>query len=223
MTYKSRSWPNWSKIETIFVDMDGTLLDLYFDDFFWQTYLPEKYAEINKIETDQANATLQTAFQLHKGTLNWYCTDFWTRELGVDIIQLKSEVSHLIDIHEHVIQFLESMQKLNKRVVLLTNAHPDVVKLKMRHAPLEQYFNRIISSHTLGHPKEEQIMWEKLKQLEPFELDSTLFIDDSLDVLNSARQFGIEYLLGISQPSSRKQATQLADYLTLESFKQITP
>lgn len=223
MNDKHKLIPDWSKIETIFLDMDGTLLDLHFDDFFWQIYLPEKYAEIQGIEQERARSSLQREFDIRKGTLNWYCTDFWSDHLGVDIITLKSEISHLINIHEHVIQFLETMNEHQKRVILLTNAHPDVVKLKMRHAPLEKYFNRIISSHNLGHPKEDQALWQQLQQEEPFNPATTLFIDDSTSVLDSARLYGIAYLLGISQPSSQKPASKQDNYLTLESFAQITP
>jgi len=31
---------NWSEIDTILLDMDGTLLDLNFDLHFWMEYLP---------------------------------------------------------------------------------------------------------------------------------------------------------------------------------------
>ncbi len=32
-------------IRYVLLDMDGTLLDKYFDDYFWEHLLPEKYAE----------------------------------------------------------------------------------------------------------------------------------------------------------------------------------
>ena len=35
----------WSGIDTILLDMDGTLLDLHYDNHFWQVYVPEKFAE----------------------------------------------------------------------------------------------------------------------------------------------------------------------------------
>ena len=36
---------NWKNIDTVLLDMDGTLLDLHFDNHFWQTFVPLRYAQ----------------------------------------------------------------------------------------------------------------------------------------------------------------------------------
>jgi putative hydrolase of the HAD superfamily len=35
---------DWSRIDTVLLDMDGTLLDLRFDNWFWQELIPSRYA-----------------------------------------------------------------------------------------------------------------------------------------------------------------------------------
>ena len=35
----------WPEIHTVLLDMDGTLLDLRFDNHFWRELVPERYAE----------------------------------------------------------------------------------------------------------------------------------------------------------------------------------
>ena len=35
---------NWHDIDTVLLDLDGTLLDLHFDNYFWCQHLPLCYA-----------------------------------------------------------------------------------------------------------------------------------------------------------------------------------
>ena len=39
----------WDSIETFFLDMDGTLLDLAYDNYFWHKHIPKVYAKKNNI------------------------------------------------------------------------------------------------------------------------------------------------------------------------------
>ena len=64
---------DWSNIETVLLDMDGTLLDLHFDNYFWKTHVPIIYARKNDITPEQAFEKLLPHFQQHMGTLEWYC------------------------------------------------------------------------------------------------------------------------------------------------------
>ena len=45
---------DWNNISTVLLDMDGTLLDLHFDNYFWQHHVPVRYAEKHKLELDDA-------------------------------------------------------------------------------------------------------------------------------------------------------------------------
>ena len=49
---------NWKEVKTVLLDMDGTLLDLYFDYYFWQEYLPEIWGKKNNMKTNTAKDKL---------------------------------------------------------------------------------------------------------------------------------------------------------------------
>jgi HAD superfamily hydrolase (TIGR01509 family) len=181
----------WNTIDTVLLDMDGTLLDLHFDNHFWLHHLPQRYAEHHGISRALADAELLPLFREHAGQLNWYCTDFWSRELNLSIRDLKREVAHLIALRPDADTFLAALRTAGKQVVLITNAHRDSLSLKMERIELAPYFDRLISSHDYGFPKEDQQFWHALQQDCPFTPARSLFIDDSLPILRSAGVFGI--------------------------------
>src|SRR5271163_1329538 len=87
----SSSAVNWSAIDTVLLDMDGTLLDLRFDNWFWQELIPRRYAAAKGMSYAQTQGLLSLKFVEVKGTLKWYCIDHWSRELGLDIGSIKRE------------------------------------------------------------------------------------------------------------------------------------
>ncbi len=218
------SFLKWQAIHTVFLDMDGTLLDLHFDSHFWLKYLPQCYAKHYKLSFDKAKATLLGHYQKKIGTLEWYCIDYWSTQLNMDIAQLKEDVAHLIAIHPHVIPFLSSLHQHHKRVVLVTNAHQKSLSLKMQRTKIAAYFDRIICAHDLGIPKESDKFWLKLQKIEPFNVTQTLLIDDSVPVLRSASHYGITHLLGIYQPDSQSPPMKtMTEFKTIRSFLEIMP
>lgn len=210
-------------IDTILLDMDGTLLDLHYDDHFWQEHVPQRYAEVNRLSLKAAKEVLEPKFKAMEGTLEWYCVDFWSKELQMNIPELKAEVAHLIAIHDGVIQFLDVMHRLNKEIYLVTNAHEKVLSLKMEKTQLHKKFDRLISSHEFGLPKENPEFWHKLVDEHFFDPEKTLFIDDSLPVLHSAQQFGIKHLYTIKKPSSHRPSRNITEFPMIQSFFEITP
>lgn len=214
---------DWSNIETVLLDMDGTLLDLHYDDYFWTEYLPQEYARIKHLTLQEAKSQLYPRFKAMEGKLEWYSTDFWSEELQMNIPALKAEVSHLIAIHDGVIEFLHTARKVGKTIKLVTNAHPDVLALKMHHTQLENLFDAIISSHEFKLPKENPEFWHRLVEQHRFDPEHTLFIDDSISVLKSAQNYGIKYLLSIEKPSSQKPARTENEFIMLKSFRELTP
>lgn len=212
---------DWNEIDTIFLDMDGTLLDLHFDNYFWQTHLPQRYAEQHGLAFEQARMHLISRFKEKIGTLEWYCTDYWTAQLGIDIADLKQEVSHLIRLREGVVTFLEMLRTMQKRVILVTNAHPKTLALKMQFIPLHTHFDRMFTSHAIGLPKEVSEFWQILQQHESFIRERTLLIDDSIPVLQSAARYGIRHLLEILQPDTQMPAKLADQFPAIHQFHEI--
>jgi putative hydrolase of the HAD superfamily len=213
----------WHNIDSVFLDMDGTLLDLYFDNHFWQEHVPLRYAEHHNMSIEAARAELVPRFREKEGTLDWYCVEYWSRELKLDIIALKHEINHLIAVHDHVADFLEWLRAADKRVVLLTNAHTRTLDLKMQITGIDHAFDALICSHELGFPKEDPRFWNALTGKEPFNRESTLFIDDSLPVLRAAHDYGIQHVLAVSKPDSRRPVRQIDEFRAIEGFNEIMP
>ncbi len=218
---------NWQQISTVLLDMDGTLLDLHFDNYFWLEHLPKRFAEAKAISETEAAQTLTNIINAQQGKLNWYCLDYWSRELNMDIPALKHEIQHLIRFRPQVETFLEELKNTHHRVILATNAHRMSLELKLEHAHLRQYMDRIVSSHDFQVPKEDPKFWEHLREVEDFDPESTLLIDDSFAVLHSAQSYGIRHLLTIMQPDSQKPRRQLDEankhILGIDHFDQILP
>ncbi|MGZ8185489.1 MAG: GMP/IMP nucleotidase [Methylobacter sp.] len=212
---------DWKKIDTVLLDMDGTLLDLNFDNHFWKEFVPLRFAEKHGISIALAKQQLEPRFKTMEGKLEWYCLDYWSEVLQLNIAGLKAEIAELIAVLPHVTEFLEKVRQTPKKVLLVTNAHRDSLALKMEKTCLQPFFDDIISSHDLGMPKENTDFWLFLQHRQPFERSSTLLIDDSSAVLNAARQFGIEYLISVSRPDTKLPKKEITDYPAIEDFREL--
>lgn len=193
----------WEKIDTVLLDMDGTLLDLHFDNHFWLDYLPQCYAEKNGLSRAAADAYLQPLFASYSGQLNWYCVEFWSKTLDLPIKQMKRDTAHLIALRANADDFLAALKQAGKHTVLVTNAHRDSLHIKLEKVRLEPLLDIIVSSHDYGYPKEDQRFWISLSQQIDYQPARSLFIDDSLPVLRSAQRYGIGHLRAVLQPDSQ--------------------
>lgn len=208
---------DWRAIDTVLLDMDGTLLDLHFDSHFWLEHLPRRYVELHRLD-EATQDEVRARILREQGTLNWYSLAYWSRELGVDIIALKREVQHLIGLRSDALDFLKWLKRAHPRVVLATNADRESLALKLPLTGLEDYLDAIVSSADVGVAKEAQEFWFALQEIEPFDPQRTLFIDDNPIVLESAREFGIRHLLGIKQPDSKRPERELEEFIALDRF-----
>lgn len=212
---------DWENIDTVLLDMDGTLLDLHFDNFFWLHHLPKRYSEQHGIDATTARLDLKQQMASRQGTLDWYCTDFWSDQLNIDIVDLKCEVLHLVNERPQVQDFLTALGAKGKQRILITNAHRDSVDIKFSVTGIEPLLDLVISSHDYGYPKEDQLFWQQLQANMPFDPARTLFIDDSEPVLRSAEKYGIAHLLCIDKPDSQQQARLSSDFPSIVDFEQI--
>lgn len=207
--------------DTVLLDMDGTLLDLNFDNHFWLEFVPQKYAQKHQLSVIEARQQLVPQFKAMEGKLEWYCLDYWSEVLQLDIAGLKAEIAGLIAVLPHVMDFLEALKASHRKVLLVTNAHRDSLNLKMEKTCLQPFFDAIVCAHDFGLAKEQAGFWEVLQQHHPFDKQRTLLVDDSLRVLDSAKRFGIAHLVTIAKPDSQKPVREIADYPAIEDFRQL--
>ncbi|SFD78424.1 putative hydrolase of the HAD superfamily [Pseudoalteromonas denitrificans DSM 6059] len=200
---------DWSQIDTVLLDMDGTLLDLHFDNHFWLELIPAKLAQKNNISFEEAKADLAARYEAVAGNIQWYCLDYWQKELSLPIVELKREIQDLIAIRKDVPLFLKALKTSGKKLILLTNAHPDSLSLKIERTQIDSYLDEIISTHEFGVSKEHQSLWKQLEERLEFNKNRTLFIDDSLIILESAKTFGIKHLLAVANPDSKKVTNEI--------------
>lgn len=214
---------DWSRVDLIMLDMDGTLLDLHFDNDFWQRLVIERWAERQGIALAEAHRALNTRFAASRGTLAWYSTQYWADQLSLDIVALKREIAHKIQLRPYTKAFLDAAKAAGKRLWILTNAHPQSLELKMAKTQLAGYFELILSSHDLGHCKEEPAFWQQLKAAHPYDASRCLFVDDTETVLAAADAAGIAQVLAILAPDSTQLAKAAGRYQGVNDFDAVLP
>ncbi|AJE03310.1 GMP/IMP nucleotidase [Geobacter pickeringii] len=214
---------DWNQIDTVLLDMDGTLLDRHFDDHFWLEHVPKRYAAKNGISLPDAKALLYSQFRSQERTLNWTDLDYWSDRLGLDIPLLKLEVEHLIAVHPGVVEFLLFLRQNGKSAWLVTNAHGKTLTLKMRKTRLGPYFTGIVSAHDIGLPKEENAFWGKLREKVPYDPARTLLGEDSETNLGTAQNYGIRFLIYVSRFSSAIQPVPSACFPSINHFTELIP
>ncbi|OGU17314.1 MAG: haloacid dehalogenase [Geobacteraceae bacterium GWC2_53_11] len=214
---------DWNDIDTVLLDMDGTILDRHFDDHFWLEHAPKRWAERNHVPLEQAKEHLYNLFRSQENTLNWTDLDYWSDRLGMDIPLLKREVEHLIAVHPYVIEFLLFLKHAGKTVWLVTNAHSKTLDLKMKNTRIGPYFDGIISAHQVGLPKEDPGFWRKLQDYISYVPERTLLGEDSETNLATAQGFSIRYLVYISRYSSTVEPRQSDQFATIDYFNRLIP
>lgn len=214
---------NWSDIDTVLLDMDGTLLDRHFDDHFWLEHVPKTFAAKHSMPLEAAKLKLYAMFRSQENSLNWTDLDYWSEQIGLDIPLLKHEVDHLIAVHPDVIEFLEFLRRAGKGVHLVTNAHGKTLSLKMKKTRLGPYFDTIVSAHDLGLPKEDVAFWGRLQARIPFDPARTMLGEDSETNLGTAAAYGISHLVFVSSSSSSLPPKPSDRFASINTFAELIP
>jgi putative hydrolase of the HAD superfamily len=214
---------SWNTIDTVLLDMDGTLLDKHFDDYFWEQYVPEHYSLMHNLSIEEARVKLLERYRQVENTLDWTDLNYWSRQLGLDIPELKIRVNHLIDVHPYVPDFLDFCRSSDKGIFLVTNAHSRTLAIKLEKTEIGPLFDRMICAEEVGLAKEDTRFWDGLEKILGFEKSRTLLADDTEKVLLSAEQYGMGHLIFVARPSSRKPVHYSTRYPSIEYFSELIP
>jgi len=214
---------HWPNIDTVLLDMDGTLLDLHYDTHMWMHVLPQRIAARDNISTEHAKTRLFEQFHNRARTIEYYCMDFWSDHTQMNIMDLHHEFSDLIRFLPGAENFLAQLRASSLTVRLVTNAHRDNLELKNRLTGLDNYVEDQVSSLDFREPKESQHFWNALMGSHPFDPQRTLLIDDNEDVLDAASLFGIAHLLSVKRPDSQRPEKTGSKYPAFSAYTQLLP
>ncbi|HEY3198448.1 MAG TPA: HAD family hydrolase [Nitrospirales bacterium] len=209
---------DWNGIDTILLDLDGTLLDRAFDDHFYFEVLPGRYAEANGLALDIARERLIGLYRAVEGELDWTDLDYWSRTLKLDVAEIKTSVRDRICLHADTAGFLAFLRGRKIPAYLVTNAHPKSLAIKMAVTGLEPYFKQIVTAFDVGCLKLRPSYWAKAQGLLGFDPARTLYIDDDEAALASADSHGIKHLYLRSKPSSALPPQPSAIYPSIQDF-----
>ncbi|GAB4358205.1 MAG: GMP/IMP nucleotidase [Immundisolibacter sp.] len=214
---------DWHAIDTVLLDMDGTLLDLHYDNAFWFDHLPRTWGARHGLDVQAARARILAQAEQRRGTLDFYCMNHWSALLELDVAALNTELAHLIDLRPQAREFLHWLGERGKRRVLVTNSHRSGLDFKLARTGLDRWLDAIVCAHDLSAPKEDPAFWPRLRALHGFDPARTLLVDDNAQVLRAARGYGIAHLLAVAQPDSQGKTQHLPDLPMLHSFAQLMP
>lgn len=214
---------DWSKIDTVMLDMDGTLLDLHFDTYYWLQHLPERYSQLKGVTEQQAKNIIYPKLMSLRGQLDWYSIEHWATQFDIDIVALQHEVSHKIGFLSGTEDFLNWLSTSDKQIFLVTNADHHSLGVKQPHVRLDRWLHGFYHSHDYGFAKEEQGFWQALEKDIGYDPERSLMVDDNLEVLAAAQEAGIGHLLAVSKPDSQRPPQDTGKFLSVENVGQAVP
>ena len=214
---------NWQAIDTVLLDVDGTLLDLHYDNFVWDSVVPAAYAELKQLSHADAKEQLFAKMREVHGTIDFYSFDFWERQTGLDITDLHRQQSKRIGFRADAEAFLDWLGSSARTTIIATNADHNCLQIKESVIGLSKRVDRVYSSQDFGSPKEHQDFWQQLQNHSGFDPNRILFLDDTERVLNAAAEFGIREVWHVRTPDSQRGPRAESIHPSLDQFHEIYP
>lgn len=209
---------DWEIIDTVFFDMDGTLLDLHFDNHFWNVLIPEEFSLKKNIHIDEGRETVFNLLAAEEGKLAWYKLDYLSELLGLDVVEMKHRHKERITIYPASKDVLRYIKNKGKQLMLVSDADPKVLSIKLSQTGLRPFFDTIVSSHQFDAAKQELLFWQRFQKKHAFIKNKCLFIDDNQQVLKAAKAFGIKHLLAISKPDSSQPERNVEGFMRIKNI-----
>jgi putative hydrolase of the HAD superfamily len=210
---------SWGQIDDVLLDMDGTLLDRHFDNFFFEEELPRRYAALQGLPFDESRSRLMAMYRSVEGELAWTDLHYWSERVGIDVVAMHKELDHMIGFLPGAEEFLQYLKSLGKRVTVITNAHESGVSVKTAKTGLDRRVDRIVDAFEVGYLKMRPEYWPKCQRLLGFDPARSLFMDDDEGCLMAAKQFGVAHLIHSAKSSSRLPPAQLAQFFSVTEFR----
>ena len=127
-------------LRIISFDVDGTLVDLEYNDLIWFKEIPELVAKKKKISFEKSLKYVHEEYaKLGEHNLNWYDINYWISYFGIEISPDKifEKYEPQVKIYPEVIPLLEELKK--KYILIVITAMPrEFLIPKMKN--LEKYF-----------------------------------------------------------------------------------
>ena len=217
MSTNPHSRPDWSVIDTVLLDLDGTLLDQAYDNHIWRDLVPQRFAVARSLDLHEAYAEIARLFAERSGTLDWYCIEYWSHNLGIDIGALHREVRSHVAWLPGAQEFLARMRATGKRLLLLTNSHPIALAVKHEQTGVLDYLDAAVTSHEFGYPKEHAQFWRAAVERFGFDPARALFADDNSKMLEAARSAGVRWVYGVRHWDTRGSRREHLDHPAVDA------
>ncbi|MCP9463952.1 MAG: HAD-IA family hydrolase [Nitrospira sp.] len=211
----------WGQIDHVLLDMDGTLLDRHFDNVLFEEELPRRYATLHGLSFEEARTRLMAMYRSVEGELVWTDLEYWTDQIGIDVVALHKELAHLIGFLPGAEDFLRALRSMGKRLTIVTNAHRAGVAVKTAKTGLDRYVDRIVDAFEVGALKMRPEYWPSCRRLVGFDPSRSLYIDDDEQCLLAARQFGIGRIIHSAKSSSQLPPTPSARFPSVERLSSL--
>ncbi len=208
--------PDWHAIDTVLLDLDGTLLDLAYDNYVWLARLPELYAERQGLSVSEAQAALAPKFRAWRGRLEWYSIEFWSRETGIDLEAVHRAEADRIAWLPGAQDFLHILRRRGKRQILMTDSHPTLLALKHSRTGVLDLLDAAYSSHQFGAPKQDPAFWPAAQAAAGFDPLRTLFVDDNPAVVQAALDAGLRWVYAVRHPDSSRAANDHPEFNAID-------
>ena len=212
---------DWTGVDDVLLDMDGTLLDRDFDNFFFEDELPRRYAALHRMTEQAAREQLFALYRAVEGELAWTDLHYWTNRLGIDVVALTQELSDRIGYLPGVEGFLGAVRAKRKRMTVLTNAHAEGVAIKCRKTGVDKQVDRIVNAFEVGCLKMRPGYWPACQRLVGFDPGRALYIDDDEACLAAAEAFGIRHIFHSARSSTKLPPHPSSRHAPLENLQDL--